>query len=150
MAVVSVLKEANILYTKYDADRSGELSLDEVVTLLNSEEYRAIFQPMGIEVPKRDMETVKVLFDQVDNNKSGTVSRPEFIAMWAALVKDRCSADPRMVALGLCTFLDANGDGKLQASELKRFLPLFGLKGVAVAALPVPDWAAIEYRKVLS
>ena len=77
------------------------------------------------------------------------MSRQEFVGLWAALAKDRL-ADPRTVALGLCTFLDSNGDGKLQVSELKAFLPvIMGAKGLALAAIPVPDFISVDYRGIL-
>lgn len=95
------------------------------------------------------MAEVRPLFEQLDADGSGALCRQEFLVLWMSLARDRVAANPRVAALGLCSFLDENGDGKLAVNELKRFLPLLGLKGAALAAVPLPGWASLDYRKLL-
>ncbi|WP_416274471.1 hypothetical protein [Limnohabitans sp.] len=108
-----------------------------------------MFKGTGVDIPNRSADQVRSIFEELDQDRNGNLSRQEFIALWDALAKERCAADPKVVALGLCAFLDTNGDRKLQISELKKFLPLFGLKGMALAAIPLPDWASVDYRGLL-
>mmetsp|Transcript_34045 Transcript_34045/g.60791 ORF Transcript_34045/g.60791 Transcript_34045/m.60791 type:complete len:202 (-) Transcript_34045:37-642(-) len=148
-AVMGAVQRADGLFQQFDKDSSGELSVQEVVQLLNSDEYRQTFSSMGVKVHERSVGEVKPLFDQLDQDKSGALSRQEFLVLWTSLAKDRVCANPRVAALGLCSFLDENGDGKLAVSELKRFLPLLGLAGVALSAMPLPDWVTLDYRDIL-
>lgn len=48
--VMGAVQRADKLFKAFDTDGSGELSEKEVLTLLNSQQYRAAFQAMGIEV----------------------------------------------------------------------------------------------------
>jgi hypothetical protein len=45
---------------------------------------------------------------------SGALSQTEFLMLWLALARERSQADPRVVALAFCRFLDVDGDGKVR------------------------------------
>jgi len=85
-----------------------------------------------------------------EDDDSGALSQTEFLMLWLALARERSKADPRVVALAFCRFLDVNGDGKVTAKEIKRFLPLLGPGGLALGAVPVPGWMAFDYEKFLA
>eukprot|EP00951_Prasinocladus_malaysianus_P043199 scaffold535831_cov16-Prasinocladus_malaysianus.AAC.1 len=48
-----------------------------------------IFAERGIEVPGRSREELLHIFEELDSDKSGALSRHEFMALWAALAKAR-------------------------------------------------------------
>jgi len=55
------------MYTKFDSDGNGELSLQETVRLLNSADYRNRLQDtLGVDVPERTAEDIKALFHKLD------------------------------------------------------------------------------------
>ncbi|KAK3281267.1 hypothetical protein CYMTET_10936 [Cymbomonas tetramitiformis] len=146
--IAGVLKSANSMFKDFDVNNDGELSLEETLGLLNSAEYKEAFESAaGIPIPERSQDDVEQLFKELDADKSGALNRVEFLVLWMTLVKQRCQTDPKSVALALFSFLDSDGDGKLQGREIKRFMPLLGPPGIMMAT--IPDWAEVNYRKVL-
>eukprot|EP00238_Polyblepharides_amylifera_P009317 CAMPEP_0196593710 /NCGR_PEP_ID=MMETSP1081-20130531/76351_1 /TAXON_ID=36882 /ORGANISM="Pyramimonas amylifera, Strain CCMP720" /LENGTH=128 /DNA_ID=CAMNT_0041917771 /DNA_START=422 /DNA_END=808 /DNA_ORIENTATION=+ len=123
--------------------------MEETLDLLNSEEYKVIAEGAGIDIPVRTESNIADLFHKVDKDRSGSLDRIEFIMFWLSLAFNHCKANPKMVANAFCMFVDEDGDGKVQAKEVKRFLPLLGPMGLAMLAVPVPDWVELDYAKYI-
>ena len=68
--------------------------------------------------------------------------------MWLALVRERTTTDPKLLALVFCRFLDENKDGTVTINELKRFLVLLGPIGAGLMMIPMSDKLGLDYEKV--
>ncbi|CAG9463378.1 unnamed protein product [Pedinophyceae sp. YPF-701] len=133
-------------YDKYDKNKDG-LDIDECLALLNGDELKKTLENMGIEHRVRTKEDIEGKFGDADADGNGRLSRTEFMSLYAGLVRERVSADPRLVALALCSALDTNGDGALDGRELRKVLKLV-VPMMPVAGWMVPPGARVEYRKV--
>jgi len=150
MTLGSTVMKAEEMFKKYDAAREdGGLSQEEVFTLLNSEDYKDwITELVGdgafIERSEKD---IRALFKKVDSDKSGALSRTEFVMLWLALVRERTKASPKLLALAFCRFLDSNKDGQISINELKRFLGLLGPFGAGLTIIPMSDKMGFDYER---
>eukprot|EP00240_Pyramimonas_obovata_P013269 CAMPEP_0118936092 /NCGR_PEP_ID=MMETSP1169-20130426/16007_1 /TAXON_ID=36882 /ORGANISM="Pyramimonas obovata, Strain CCMP722" /LENGTH=233 /DNA_ID=CAMNT_0006879203 /DNA_START=171 /DNA_END=872 /DNA_ORIENTATION=+ len=152
----SAVLKAEELFKKYDVSggngkgSDGELSMDEVVQLLNSEDYKSMVSEMlGVDAYKqRSEEEISALFKKMDTDGSGSLSRTEFIMLWLALVRERTQTNPKLVALVFCRFLDENKDGKVTINEVKRFLALLGPLGAGLSMIPMSDKMGLDYEKI--
>mmetsp|Transcript_7617 Transcript_7617/g.15487 ORF Transcript_7617/g.15487 Transcript_7617/m.15487 type:complete len:307 (+) Transcript_7617:123-1043(+) len=163
--VVEVFQMANDSFNKFASrnpeNNKLELSVDDTLRLFHSEEYPEQFDKLvGLssreDTPWTD-EDVRRWFERIDKDNNGTIRRSEFLVLW--LTKMRAflgTADKRTLALAFFRYLDSDGDGKISASELKRFLPLLAPAlhlripaKLAISMVKFPDWMEINYVSLL-
>jgi len=146
--IAGALGKAHKAWDKYDMNKSGTLSLSEVTELLNSPEIRhAVLLLTNVEPTLRTEEELQELFKKADSDKSGQLSRSEFMGLYMAIVGERVNSNPLMLAEALLGFLDVDRNGKIDGTELKVLLALLGFP--AAMLLPIPKGVGIDYRGVL-
>lgn len=146
--VISALSTVNSCFSKYDVDRSGQLSLDEATALLNGPELRtSLLTLANVEVPHRTKDDLQPYFKKADSDRSGALSRTEFMAMYLAVATERVKQDPLVLAEGLLGFIDADRNGKIQGGELKVLLAILGFPAALV--LPIPGFISVDYRSII-
>jgi hypothetical protein len=118
--IAGALGKAHKAWDKYDMNKSGTLSLSEVTELLNSPEIRhAVLLLTNVEPTLRTEEELQELFKKADSDKSGQLSRSEFMGLYMAIVGERVNSNPLMLAEALLGFLDVDRNGKIDGTELK-------------------------------
>jgi len=146
--VTGALMEAQKAWETYDRDRSGTLDIDEVVALLNGPELRRATTVLtNIEPPPRTRQDIQPLFDKADTDKSGDLSRTEFLALYLALVTARVKTNPLVLAEALLGLLDTDRNGRIEGHELKMLLTVLGFPLALI--LPIPGGVGVDYRAIL-
>ncbi|KAG1671084.1 hypothetical protein FOA52_000756 [Chlamydomonas sp. UWO 241] len=149
MDATGAVMAANNAFGAYDTDKSGSLSIKEVVELLNGPELRkAVVAITNVEPSVRTEEGIHKLFEKADSDKSGELSRQEFLALYLLLVDERCKSNPLVLAEALLGFIDADRNGKIDGGELKVVLALLGFP--AALLLPIPKFVGVDYRSILN
>ncbi|KAF5826912.1 hypothetical protein DUNSADRAFT_1763 [Dunaliella salina] len=146
----SVLWEANSAWGKY-AGRSGddELTLEEATDILNGPELRQVALTLfNVEPAHRTPEELEDKFKQADSDKSGRLSRVEFLALYLSVVTGRVQTSPGVLAEALLGFIDVDRNGRIEGGELKVLLTLLGFP--MAAFLPIPKSVGVDYRSWLS
>lgn len=93
--IISALSSVSSVYDKYDKDKSRQLSLDEVVALLNGPELTTSMRTLtNVTVAHRSKADVEPFFKRADADRSGGLGRTEFMALYLALAADRVKHDP--------------------------------------------------------
>uniref|UniRef100_A0A7R9VB57 EF-hand domain-containing protein n=1 Tax=Chlamydomonas euryale TaxID=1486919 RepID=A0A7R9VB57_9CHLO len=147
-SATSALMAANGAWETYDTDKSGSLSLPEVVHLLNGPELRQAVRTMtNVEPSIKTEEDMRELFQKADADKSGELSRKEFLAMYLAVINERVKTNPLVMAEALLGFLDTDRNGKIDGGELKVLLAMLGFPLALVA--PIPKFIGVDYRGIL-
>lgn len=135
------------LWSKFDTDGDGKLTIEETLTLLNSKELTdAIQSATGLAHTKRTEKDIEAWFYRADFDKSETLSKREFTVMYAGLLAEKAKGGIKGMASAVCTALDTDSDGTIGAPELKAILqntPLASLAGM------LPDGAVVNYRDFL-
>ncbi|GAX72637.1 hypothetical protein CEUSTIGMA_g93.t1 [Chlamydomonas eustigma] len=146
--VAGALSKAQKAWEKYDMDKSGTLPLPEVTELLNSPEIRqTVLLLTNVEPSLKTEEDLKDLFKKADSDKSGQLSRSEFLGLYMAIVGERLKTSPLVLAEALLGFLDVDRNGKIDGTELKVLLAMLGFP--AAMLLPIPRGVGIDYRSVI-
>ena len=93
--IVTALATVSGLYGSHDRDRSGYLSIDEAVTLLNSAELRTSVHTLtNTTTPVHSKAEIEAYFKKADTDRSGSLSRTEFLALYLAITTERVKKDP--------------------------------------------------------
>jgi calmodulin len=90
------------VFDVFDADHSGEVSIDEMGSLLKT---------MGMELTAADLEIVIKKFDR---DGDGTISFEEF---WIYMKSRKAKLDPDVVVAQVFAMIDADGSGRITAEE---------------------------------
>lgn len=147
-SIVTALATVSGLYTVHDKDRSGYLSLDECVTLLNSPELRSSVHTLtNTTTPTHSKADIVAYFNKADTDRSGSLNRTEFLALFLAITTERVKKDPLLLAEALLGFLDSDRNGKLEGKELKVLMTILGMP--ATLLLPIPSFMSVDYRSFL-
>jgi len=132
-----------------DANKSGTLTKAEVLTLLNSQELQDAYRILtNIEPVNYKEVDIAEIYKRADADKSGELSRAEFLAMYLALCVQRFKSNPVLVVEALLGFIDVDRNGIIEGKELK---VLAGIVGVPppLLLLPMSDSLHVNYREVL-
>lgn len=133
-------RDAGAVFAKFDLDRSGDLDISEFVPLV----FEVNRQPVDLtyqffkKMDRNDDGIVDVnevaalrresddriidgLLDISDANHDGQLSFEEFTANLTGQKQTSKAEEERQTALQLLSFMDTNGDNKLDENELFRF-----------------------------
>ncbi|GBF95715.1 hypothetical protein Rsub_08697 [Raphidocelis subcapitata] len=136
------------VWSKFDADGDGKLSISEAVDLLNSKDLSAAIEKLtGMPHTHRTEADIKKWFSRADFDKSGTLSKREFTVMYVGLLADKAKVGAGGMAQAICTALDRDGDGMIGSTEFKKLIESSPLAPVAAM---IPDGMDINYRQVLA
>ncbi|KXZ51759.1 hypothetical protein GPECTOR_11g203 [Gonium pectorale] len=121
---------------------------EECTELFNSPELREAVQ-MVTNVPPRVLseEDLEPFFKKADADRSGALSRTEFLALYLAVATERVKKNPLVVAEALFGFIDHDRNGVLEGNELKALLTILGFAPALL--LPIPGFLKVEYRSIL-
>jgi len=119
---------AETVLNAMDADGNGVIDIEEWTTCMTKElriaVYRALNNPDKLEGFKPLVNVAKV-FDQIDADKSGTLSKEEIINAMKALGLKAWDLNEFFVGL------DTNADGEVSLQEFKENLPSYVFTAMA-------------------
>jgi len=152
-SVTTALLHAQRAFDTYDVDKSKSLSLAEAVELMNSPDIQETTRLLAnIEPTVFTLETLSGAFTGADKDRSGELSRSEFLGLYLALATNRVGRNPVVLLEALCGFIDSDRNGKIDGAELKFLVALFW-PGFAIPALllpiPIPGGLGVDYRGIL-
>ncbi|KAG2491152.1 hypothetical protein HYH03_010593 [Edaphochlamys debaryana] len=148
MNLISALAKASSAWEKYDKDRTGTLSLHECEDIFNSPEIaEAVEMITNVSSKHYTAADLEPYFKQADRDRSGTLSRTEFLALYLAVATERIKKNPLLLAEALLGFIDKDKNGVLEGGELKALLTILGFAPALL--LPIPDFVKIEYKSIL-
>jgi len=100
------LAELENLFFSFDADKSGNIDMEELGQLLSC---------MGQQKSEEELER---LFNLMDADDSGNISVDEFCTVMASTRSSRRNQDPRELAEKMYAKFDEDGDGTIQPEEM--------------------------------
>eukprot|EP00878_Enallax_costatus_P024349 GHUV01025983.1.p1 GENE.GHUV01025983.1~~GHUV01025983.1.p1 ORF type:complete len:159 (+),score=63.94 GHUV01025983.1:732-1208(+) len=150
-AVKQCIDGALGVWSTYDTNGDGKLSITEAVNLLNSKEVSDVVKAAtGMDHTLRTEADIQKWFNRADFDHSGTLSKREFVVMYVGLLADKAKLGAGGLASAVCAALDADGDGKIGSSELKKLLAGSGLTLLSHVASMIPDGKEVDYRTLLA
>ncbi|KAG2447609.1 hypothetical protein HYH02_007529 [Chlamydomonas schloesseri] len=148
MNLISALAKASSAWEKYDKDRNGTLSLKECEQIFNSEEIcEAVEMVTNMHCKHYTAADLEPYFKRADTDRSGTLSRSEFLALYLAVATERVKKNPLLLAEALLGFIDKDKNGVLEGAEVKALLTILGFAPVLL--MPIPGFVKIEYKAIL-
>ncbi|PNH03370.1 hypothetical protein TSOC_010596 [Tetrabaena socialis] len=153
--VISALAKASSAWEKYDKAGQGAVRAwgvrggeDECEAIFNSPEITEAVELLT-NVSRRvyTAADLQPFFERADVDRSGTLSRTEFLALYLAVATERVKRNPLLLAEALLGFIDKDKNGVLEGGELKALLTILGFP--AALLLPIPPFMRFEYKAML-